>query len=137
MFFAAPIEVRAAGGGTAKAVSLRANESARVDSGKGRAAVVVRESRPHRTFVREMPRLLPIALFNTGVGLKKGDRDPHWQVVARSDDAKFKPRPAVVRGFEADIFLKDDPARSRWLSLAVGDVAFPKRSSTCFARRSI
>jgi hypothetical protein len=124
--FLGTVEVRAAGGGSAEAVALRANESARVDSGKGRVAVVVRESGPHRAFIREMPRLLPIALFNTGIGLKKGDRDPHWQVVARSDDAEFKPRPAVVRGLEAEIFLKDDPAHSQWLSLAAGDVAFPE-----------
>ena len=39
---------------------------------------------------------MPIKLFNTGVGLKEGDPDPHWQVVARSDDPNFKPRPAVV-----------------------------------------
>ena len=36
-----------------------------------------------------MPRSTPIVLFNTGIGLKKGDADPHWQVVARSDDPKF------------------------------------------------
>ena len=73
-----------------------------------------------------MPKSLPIVLFNTGVGLKKGDLDPHWQVVARSDDPKFKPRPAVVRGLRDGIFLKDDPDRSQWLSLAVGDVEFPE-----------
>jgi hypothetical protein len=77
-------------------------------------------------FVCEMPKSAPIVLFNTGVGLKKGDPDPHWQVVARSDDPKFKPQPAVVRGLRDGIFLEDDPARSQWLSLVVGDVGFPQ-----------
>ena len=42
-----------------------------------------------------MPKSVPIVLFNTGVGLKEGEPDPHWQVVARSDDPKFKPQPAL------------------------------------------
>ena len=115
---------------------MRANESARVDFAKNGAGVV-RDSGRQRPFVREMPRSLPIVLFNTGVGLKKGDPDPHWEVVARSDDPKFEPRPAVAWGVHDEIYLEDDPARSQWLSLAAGNVEFPKTSSMCFAPRSI
>jgi hypothetical protein len=124
--FLGRVEVRAVGGPNTKAVSLGANESAQVEGGKGQAAVPVRQSGLRRAFVREMPKSLPIALFNTGVGLKKGDPDPHWQIIARSDDPKFKPHAAVVRGLREDIFLEDDPSRSQWLSLAVGDVSFPE-----------
>ncbi len=125
--FVGKVEVRAADGGNSKAASLGPNESARVDFGKDRLVAVVRESGRQRPFVREMPKSLPIALFNTGVGLKKGDADPHWQIVARSDDLKFKPRPAIVRGLRVEnFFLEDDPARSQWLSLAAGDVEFPQ-----------
>jgi hypothetical protein len=73
-----------------------------------------------------MPQALPIVLFNTGVGLKKGDPDPHWQVVARSDDSNFQPRSAVAWGVHDEIYLEDDPARSQWLSLAAGNVGFPQ-----------
>ena len=28
------------------------------------------------------PKRVPIKLFNTGLGLKEGEPDPHWQIVA-------------------------------------------------------
>ena len=92
------VEVRAVGGGAenAKAVRLGENESARVEVGKDRVARVVREAGQPSPFVRQMPRRVRIKMFNTGVNLKVGDPDPHWQLVARSDDPKFKPRPAMV-----------------------------------------
>ena len=62
---------------------------------------------------------MPIGLFNTGVGLKEGDPDPHWQVVARSDDPKFKPRPAVVTSVGPD-YWANDPSQSQWISLGNG-----------------
>ncbi len=71
-------------------------------------------------FTRQMPKWVRIKLFNTGAGLKAGDADPHWQLVARSDDPHFKPRPAVVAG-RTPSYIIDDPARSQWIS-AVGDL---------------
>ncbi len=65
-----------------------------------------------------MPGWTPIELFNTGVGLKEGDADPHWQIVAQSDDPHFQPRPAVVTRIPSDWWLENDPARSQWISLA-------------------
>ena len=89
-------------------------------------------------FVRQMPRRVRIKMFNTGMNLKEGDRDPHWQLVARSDDPKFKPRPAVVTetadhppGVQpARPFAVDFGGRRRRGSC-------PTASSTPFARRSI
>jgi hypothetical protein len=124
--FRGKVEVRAAAENV-RAVSLQANQSARVVPSKGRAAEVVRLAGRRAGFVREMPKLTPIALFNTGLGLKGGDADPHWQIVARSDDPAFKPQPAVVRGMKPDdYFLKDNPDRSQWLSLLPGDRNFPE-----------
>jgi hypothetical protein len=123
--FLGTVEVRAAGSGSAKPVSLAANESARVDSGKNQVVAVIHESSRQRPFVRKMPRSVPIVLFNTGIGLKKGEADPHWQVVARSDDAKFKPQPAVVVRAGSPADLQNDRARSQWLSL-FGDVVLPE-----------
>ena len=123
--FLGTVEVRAAGSGSAKSVSLGANESARVESGKNQVVAVIHESSRQRPFVRKMPRSVPIALFNTGIGLKNGEADPHWQVVARSDDAKFKPQPAVVVRAGGPEDLQNDPTRSQWLS-PFGDVVLPE-----------
>jgi hypothetical protein len=123
--FRGTVEVRVAGSGSAKPLSLGANQSARVEVGKGRAAVVVREAGRQGAFVREMPRSLPIVLFNSGISLKPGDPDRHWQVVARSDDPKFKPQPAIVVRAGSPADLQNDPARSQWLS-PLGDVVLPE-----------
>jgi hypothetical protein len=123
--FRGKVEIRVVDGGT-KTVSLGANESARVNSARGNAARLVHLTSAKTTFVREMPNSADIVVFNTGVGLRGGDPDPHWQVVSRSDDRKFKPQPGVVRGLEPDdFFLKDDPNRSQWLSLLAGDHDLP------------
>jgi hypothetical protein len=66
-----------------------------------------------------MPKRMPIKLFNTGVNLKAGKPDSHWQLVARSDDPKFKPRPALVETPIDPAYLINDPERSQWIS-AVG-----------------
>jgi len=69
-------------------------------------------------FVRQMPRWTPIKVFNTGIGLKEGDPDPHWQIVARSDQPDFKPQPAVVTSVRPELFRPNDPGRSQWISIA-------------------
>jgi hypothetical protein len=114
--FRGKVEVRVADGGNAQPLALGDNESGRVESGKGRAGGVVRAAGLNTAFVREMPKSVPIELFNTGGGLKEGDPDPHWQVVARSDDPKFKPRPAVVVPPGGPDELENDAAHSQWLS---------------------
>jgi len=68
-------------------------------------------------FVRQMPHWAPLKVFNTGIGLKEGDPDPHWQLVARSDQPDFKPQPAVVTKVTSNC-LPNNPVRSQWLSLA-------------------
>ena len=84
---------------------------------------MVRETGQKNTFVREMPKSVPIKLFNTGAGLKKGDPDPHWQVVSRSDDPNFKPRAAVVvKPVPAN--GADNPSRSQWIAPS-GDFWLP------------
>ena len=118
---------------------LAANESARINVGEDRVAAVVRERGQASTFVREMPGAVPIGLFNTGIGLKYGDPDPHWEVVSRSDDPTFKPQPAIVVSRDAAYYAKQvypgkpqNPyeskealARSQWVS-PIGDVDLPE-----------
>jgi hypothetical protein len=119
------VEMRAIGGGAA-AIYLRANESARAEAGAGGIVLVVRQSSEKIAFLRELPHAVPIRLFNTGVGLKGGQADLHWQIAARSDDRAFRPQSAVVRGWRDGTFLPDDPGRSQWISLIAGDGLVPQ-----------
>ncbi len=53
-----------------------------------------------------------------------GRTDPHWQLVARSDDPHFRPQPAVVTSLipanraRASVWAPNDPAVSQWISTA-------------------
>ncbi len=128
--FQGKVEVRlTGGGGEARAIQLGANESARVEPGTDRIVVVHREAAAPSAFVRRMPKWVPIKLFNTGVGLKEGDPDPHWQLVARGDDPNFQPRPAVVTAAHA-YWLTNYPTRSQWLSTADGPPEVPNVTYT-------
>jgi hypothetical protein len=118
------VELRAVGEDS-KAIVLMANESARADFGKDGVVAVVRQAGQKSALVREMPKPVAIAVFNTGIGLMEGEPDQHWQVVARSDDPTFKPRPAMVRGPSFDA-LQNDPAGSQWISLVAGEIKFPE-----------
>jgi hypothetical protein len=110
-------------------ISLTENESAAVSIGQDQAVVMSREPVEPGKFVRRIPWRVAIKLFNTGIGLKEGDPDPHWQLVARSDDPHFKPRPAVVtsrRGLDdPDEWLGNNPDTSQWISLANGPPRLP------------
>ena len=81
---------------------------------------MVRKKGQTSTLVREMPKSVPIKLFNTGLGLKEGGPDPHWQLMAVSNEPKFQPRPAVVSSLPYRIWLANDPGRSQWISTADG-----------------
>jgi hypothetical protein len=129
--FRGRVEVRSTGGNV-KPVSLAMNESARV-GGKGQAPQVLVSAAQKPAFVRKMPRMTPIALFNTGTGLKGGQQDPHWKIVSRSDDPTFKPQMAVVRGMKPDeYFMVDDRDHSQWLSLLPGDREYPQEITFTF-----
>jgi hypothetical protein len=123
--FEGEVELRPLGSGSSKAISLRADESARVDFGHDGSITMVRQKGRNSTLLREMPKSVPITLFNTGVGLKEGDADPHWQLISRSDEPNFKPRPSRVR-VAGNGALENDPARSQWISLVGEDVDLPE-----------
>ena len=101
-------------------MQLKENESARVAVGRDQTVTVVRETGEPEAFARRMPKRVPIELFSTGLGLKEGQSDPHWQLAAVSNDPTFKPRPAVVSSLPYGIWLANDPGRSQWISTADG-----------------
>jgi hypothetical protein len=121
------VEMRAVGDGAEneKVIRLGANESARVEIGKDRVARVVRQRGQPSPFLLEMPRRMRIKLFNTGMNLKAGDPDQHWQLVARSDNAKFKPRPAVVTEIRDPRYVSNQSDRSRWIAATGGGPVMP------------
>ncbi len=123
--FRGRVEVRPADAdaatGRVPVISLGENESATVRVGKDSVPAMTREPGQPGKFARGMPRRVPIKVFNTGVGLKEGDPDPHWQLVARSDDPHLKPRPAVVTLIDPRHFQSNDPTRLQWISTA-GDL---------------
>jgi hypothetical protein len=101
-------------------IILSAGQSARVERDGNKLPRIVREENKTApvAFVQRLPRPMPIKLFNTGIGLKEGEPDPHWQVVARSDDPAFQPRPALVTPVVWPKHLANIPHRSQWISLA-------------------
>ncbi len=98
-------------------IPLGENESARValDNAKVVRIVRIKGAEPSNAFTRKMPKAVPIKLFNTGVGLKEGQSDPHWQLVARSDDPKFKPQAAAVISNFGSSWMANAPSRSQWI----------------------
>lgn len=123
--FRGRIDVRPIGGGIqdTKPVLLGENESATVDARPSQSIPMVRRenSSTAPAFVLRLPRRVPIQLFSTGIRLKEGEHDPHWQIVARRDDSSFRPQPAVV-AMAAPEYLANDPDRSQWLSTS-GDLS--------------
>ncbi|MBN1395854.1 MAG: FecR domain-containing protein, partial [Pirellulales bacterium] len=112
---AAPTE----GSGT---VLLKAGEGARVERRTDSSLTIRRSTMEDSDAISLRPRMRSrIDVFSTGVGLKEGDIDPRWQIVARSDAADFEPRPAAVTSITYGTFRVNDPARSQWISVA-GDL---------------
>ncbi len=131
--FQGKVEVRLSGNkADVRAIRLGAGESARVGPDRDQVIRIIRgtsENAQPLGFTRRMPEWVPIELFNTGVGLKEGAPDPHWQLVARSDDPDFQPRPALVTAAHV-YWLANYPARSQWLSTADGPPAVPNVTYT-------
>ena len=101
-------------------VQLTENESASVGVGGDRSVTVIREAGEPNAFARRIPQRTPITLFNTGLGLKEGGPDPHWQLVAVSNQPKFRPRLATVSRLPFRIWLANDSTRSQWISTGDG-----------------
>ncbi len=115
--FQGTIEIRPTAASTAGPVRLGVGETALVDSTGGRIAKRRSVAGQSARFARRMPRRERLALHNTGVGLREGAPDPHWQIVARSDDPDFEPRPAVVSEIKPGAFRPNEPGRSQWVAL--------------------
>ena len=119
------------------AIVLGVGETARAEPTNANHVKVIRVRSNASAFVRELPRPAPVRVFSTGVGLKPGDADPHWQIVAFSGDPTFKPqaafvvdlRPVSVKGLTLP-YQPNDPTRSQWLSTVSAMPALPRGTFT-------
>jgi hypothetical protein len=59
----------------------------------------------------------PLALHNTGQGLRLGDPDPQWLITGTPRDPHCAPQPVVVSEF-GEQFLANDPLTAQWIAPA-------------------
>ena len=73
---------------------------------------------------RHIPVLerVPIKVFSTGMNTTEGQPDPHWQVVAVSNEPTFRARPALVSRAAPQWLTNDSTTQSQWISV-VGDAS--------------
>ena len=95
---------------------LHAGKSILVKTGKNEKPAIQFVAKPSAAFVRVIPHRMPIKVFNTGKGLQEGDLDPHWQIVAASNNPAFKPQTAVVATVPEGSWAPNEPSRSQWIS---------------------
>ena len=135
--FRGKVELRDVDQQGGSAIVLGVGETARAEPTNANHVKVIRVRSNASAFVRELPRPAPVRVFSTGVGLKPGDADPHWQIVAFSGDPTFKPqaafvvdlRPVSVKGLTLP-YQPNDPTRSQWLSTVSAMPALPRGTFT-------
>jgi hypothetical protein len=100
------------------AVILSANEAIHVAApspANGEERQVRRIASDEKRFFRAIPSPTGVPLFGTGVGLKRGAADPHWEITKISTDDKFKPQSAVVTD-PLPIYLRGGKDTAQWIS---------------------
>ena len=76
--------------------------------------------------------LRPIQMWNSGIGLREGDEDPHWMVTDGDTQDGPYPQPAVVSVPHASHGI-NQPERSQWISVYRGTTkGVPARSRYTF-----
>jgi hypothetical protein len=132
--FRGSIEVEALDGrsGPAKAVRLDEHDSIRVQVDANKTASVSRVPIGAKTFVRRLPRQVPIRVYSTGANLAPWAHDPHWEVVSVTGDLRFRPRLAIVARVTPGDWLPNDPARSQWISPVLDGGPAPNNATYTF-----
>jgi hypothetical protein len=76
--------------------------------------------------------LRPIKLWNTGIGLREGDQDPHWTVTTGDEEVGPYPQHAMVSEPHESYGI-NEPGRSQWISVDRGTTkGVPARSKYTF-----
>lgn len=110
---------------TDTACVLEENQAARVETGSDRKPAIQPVEADPAAFVRSVPAGASIGLFGTGVGLRVGEPDPHWQIAGLSGQAGFHPVaatviPGLAQAAKDPNWVIDSPETSQWISLPGG-----------------
>ena len=110
---------------------LKADEAIQVtQDGKFQAVRFRRD--PAADELAEFRPLRPIHIWNTGIGLRVGEKDPHWTITAGVNQSGPFPRPAIV-GAPHGSYGINQPERSQWISVENGTTnGVPARSTYTF-----
>jgi hypothetical protein len=115
--FRGSVSVQPIGSSVQQGVVLHAGEAAFVETSSGRPSNIARVDGIPSRFVRRVPNgRISIPVFGTGIGSGAGQRDPHWRVVACSNDPAFEAQNAVVVGFPRQGWPVRDLQREQWIS---------------------
>jgi len=82
--------------------------------------------------LRQFIPLRPIKMWNTGIDLRVGEKDPHWTVTPGHQQAGTVPQPAIVSAPHGSYGI-NEPQRSQWISVDRGTTdGVPARSRYTF-----
>jgi len=96
-------------------ILLNKGEAASADVANVSGDVVRRiEVDPNRFVRRVKNQRVRIRLFDTGEGMQINAKDPHWQVVAKSNNPGYQPRAAIVAS-PLSGWLDSAGGKSRWI----------------------
>ena len=110
---------------------LKADEAIHMTRDGAFQAIAFRRDVAAKKLAQFQP-LRPIQIWNTGIGLREGDKDPHWMVTTGDNQVGPYPQPAVVSAPHGSYGV-NEPQRSQWISVKRGITSgVPARSSYTF-----
>lgn len=97
---------------------LESGQAIRVDPFKSSIDLIAARNEDFIGEIADFRPLRPIPMWNTGVGLKPGDTDPHWRLISGSDPYGPYPRDSVVTQGDTRSYKDNKPEVSQWISVA-------------------
>jgi len=114
--FRGSVEVQSVGRQEEQIV-LHETEAVVVRGNRDRFSKIARVNGDPSRFVRRVPKgWIPIEIFGTGSSVRDGKYDPHWRIVARSDDPAFKAQDAMIVSFSRPGWPSQTRCREKWIS---------------------
>jgi hypothetical protein len=95
---------------------LKTGQAIRVSVSKATIDMIAAQSAGFVGKLQMFRPLRPIQLWNTGIGVKIGENDQHWQVTAGDPANGPYPRPAIITAGDRS-YLDNMPDASQWISV--------------------
>ncbi|MCG8450565.1 MAG: hypothetical protein MI725_13430 [Pirellulales bacterium] len=102
---------------------LESGQAIRVDGLQSKVDLIKTRSSEFIDELSQFRPLRPISIWNTGVGAKLGSLDPHWRVVAGSEEFGSYPRQATITDGDTGSYKDNRPEVSQWIS--VTETSYP------------